>query len=110
MIAVRMPRRSKYGAKAVVIDGIRFASKKEGKRYAELKLLAKSGEINGLMVQPQYPFELKGATVFKYIADFSYWTRTNKRVVEDVKGVRTPLYRLKKKLIEIQYDIEITEI
>ena len=111
MIAVRMPRRSKYGAQAVVIDGIRFASTKEGKRYAELKLLAKAGEINGLELQPKFLFKLRGAPVFTYIADFSYWTHNGRdRVVEDVKGIRTPLYRLKKKIIEIEHNIEITEV
>ena len=109
MIAVRMPRRSKYGAKAVVIDGIRFASQKEGKRYAELKLLAKAGEIRVLQIQPQFTFEVRGVKMFTYIADFSYF-RDRKLVIEDVKGVRTPLYKLKKKIIEHEYNTEITEI
>jgi hypothetical protein len=109
MIAVRMPRRSKYGAKAVVIDGIRFASKKEGKRYAELKLLAKAGEIRVLQIQPRFTFEVRSVKMFTYIADFSYF-RNRKLVIEDVKGVRTPLYKLKKKIIEHEYNTEITEV
>jgi hypothetical protein len=105
------PKRHKYGAQAVVIDGIRFASKKEGKRYAELKLLAKAGEINGLELQPELPVASpNGTLIFTYKADFSYWTKAGKRVIEDVKGVRTPVYRLKKKIIEVLYGFEIVEI
>jgi len=104
-------RPHKYGATAVTIDGIRFASKKEGKRYAELKLLAKAGKIKNLELQVKYPFQLNCEHMFTYIADFTYWDHENSRnVIEDVKGVRTPLYRLKKKLIENQYDLEIVEI
>lgn len=96
-----------------MIDGIRFASIREGNRYAELKLLAKAGEICGLELQPVFEFEVHGNKVFKYIADFSYWTLRNgepARVVEDVKGVKTPLYRLKKRIIEAAYSIEIREV
>jgi hypothetical protein len=111
MIAVRMPLRSKYGAKAVVIDGIRFASRKEGRRYAELKLLAKAGEISNLQLQPEYVFEAHGVVVFRYFGDFQYYdNRLKRRVVEDVKGIKTPVYRLKKKIIEATHDIEIMEI
>ena len=111
MIAVRMPRRSKYGAKAVVIDGIRFASRREARRYGELKLLAKAGEISNLQLQPEYVFETRGVVVFSYFGDFEYYDNTLKRrIVEDVKGVRTPVYRLKKKIIEAEHDIEIREV
>jgi hypothetical protein len=103
-------KRHKYGAVPVTIDGIRFASKKEGKRYAELKILAKAGEIRGLELQPEFLIRIRGDNIFTYKADFSYRTREGHRVVEDVKGVRTPLYRLKKKIVEAIYDIEIVEI
>ena len=105
------PKPHKYGAKAVVIDGIRFASKREARRYAELKLLAKAGEISNLQLQPEYVFETRGVVVFSYFGDFEYYDNTLKRrVVEDVKGVRTPVYRLKKKIIEAEHDIEIREV
>lgn len=107
---------SKYRAKPVVIDNIRFASQKEGRRYAELKLLEKAGKIHGLTLQPEYP--LSAATddpeapkqVGKYRADFAYWDHTGTSVVEDVKGFKTPLYRWKKKHMAAQYGIEIREI
>ena len=108
---VRMAKRHKYGAKAVTIDGIRFASKKEGKRYAELKLLAKSGEISELQRQVPFRYELDGELMFTYVADFTYLDKLEGlTIIEDVKGVKTPLYRLKKKLIEAEYNIEIMEI
>ena len=104
-------RPHKYGAQAVVIDGIRFASKKEGKRYAELKLLAKSNHIQTLQVQPKFPVWIGGKEIFIYIADFSYYdVKKDQIIYEDVKGVRTPVYRLKKKIVEAVYSIEITEI
>ena len=110
---VRIAKRHKYGAKAVTIDGIRFASKKEGKRYGELKLLAKAGEINALHIQHEFNVEINGHKVFTYFADFSYWQGDDdggRMHYEDVKGVRTPVYKLKKRIVEAVYGIEITEI
>ena len=105
------PKRHKYGAKATTVDGIRFASKKEAQRYAELKILAKAREINGLELQPALPVQApNGTLIFTYKADFSYWTKDGRRVIEDVKGVRTPVYQLKKKVIEALYGFEIKEI
>jgi hypothetical protein len=48
--------------------------------------------------------------MFTYIADFTYFEKDGQQVIEDVKGVRTPVYRLKKKIIEAEYGIAITEI
>lgn len=98
----------KYKAKPVVIDGIRFHSKKEGRRYRELQLLEKAGEIKNLELQPKYPLEIGGMTIGKYIGDFRYWEDGN-LVVEDCKGMRLPLYILKKKLLRALYGIEIRE-
>lgn len=106
----RVKREHKYRAEPTIVDGIRFASKKEAKRYAELNLLAKAGEIGSLELQPKFVFSINGSKLFTYIADFAYWERGGKRIVEDVKGVKTPLYKLKKKIIEASYRIEIAEI
>lgn len=103
-------KRHKYGAKVVTIDGVRFASTKEGKRYAELKLLARAGEINGLELQPRFPFHLNGELMFTYVADFAYYERGGKRIIEDTKGFRTPIFKLKKKIIETSFGITITEV
>ena len=99
----------KYHAKPVTNDGWRFASTKEGNRYCELKLLAKASVINDLLLQPHFTFTVNGKAVFKYVADFEY-IEAGKRIIEDVKGFKTPVYRLKKKLIEAQHGIKITEV
>ena len=99
----------KYKAIRTEVDGIMFASKKEARRYQDLKLLHKAGIISQLKLQPVYPFILNEKVMFKYIADFEYIEGKNV-VVEDVKGMKTPMYRLKKKLIEAMYPFEISEV
>ena len=104
--------RNKYRAKPTVIDGIRFASKAEGRRYGELKTMEQAGEITGLELQPKFNCVVNGMKICSYIADFRYFDG-NKRVVEDVKSrpTRTPAYRIKKKLVEALYPgVEITEV
>jgi hypothetical protein len=105
-----VPRsKSKYGAMPTRIDGHRFASKKEGMRYVLLKDMANRGEIEELELQPRFAIEIKGRKICTYVADFQY-RLDGDLVVEDVKGVRTPVYRLKKKMVEAVYDFAITEI
>ena len=111
-------RSSKYNAKKTVIDGVTFDSRKEGRRYRELRLLEKSGVIKDLCLQPRFllqeAYSKNGRAVRKieYIADFSYYDlEKDKFVVEDVKGIKTDVYRLKKKIFEYKYsDLEISEI
>jgi len=102
---------SKYHAVRTEVDGIVFDSKKEAARYQELKLLEFTGEIKQLELQPAFELLVKtGRAVGKYKADFRYLdVHRNKWVVEDVKGMRTPVYRLKKKIVEEVYGIEIVE-
>lgn len=101
---------SKYKAVKTIVDGIKFDSKREAKRYQELKLLEQSNEIKELKLQ--VPFILidksEYGRVIKYIADFVY-IRDGKQVVEDCKGFRTDVYRLKKRLFEEKYKTEIFE-
>lgn len=108
---------SKYNAKKTEIDGILFDSKKEANRYIELKWLQTSGLISNLELQ--IPYELipkqktpsgKAVRNAIYIADFRYRDRNGKTVVEDVKGVRTDAYKLKKKLMLFVYGIDIQEV
>ncbi len=100
----------KYHAKPIVIDGIRFASTAEGTRYANLKHMERAGMIEGLVLQPRFPLEVNGHRIGTYVADFLYYDNERQaRVIEDVKGVRTPVYRLKKKLMLALHGIEITE-
>lgn len=106
----------KYHAKKTELDGITFDSRKEADRYAELKLLERSGAIHNLRRQVRYeliPAQKKdGKTVERachYIADFVY-EENGKTVVEDVKGYRTKEYVLKRKLMLQVHGIEVREV
>lgn len=96
----------KFQAIRVEDDGIKFASKKEHKRYKELKLLQKNGDVVFFLMQT--PFHLPGNV--KYISDFLIFWTDNSVTIEDVKGMKTPLYIVKKKIVETIYPIQITEI
>ena len=102
---------SKYNAKKTVLDGITFASKKESKRYQELRLLERAGEIQYLELQKVYELIPKqsGERACKYIADFVYM-ENGKQIVEDVKGKLTPVYIIKRKLMLHVHGIKIREI
>lgn len=104
---------SKYRAKKTIIDGIKFDSKREADRYCELKLLEKANEIRSLELQPRFLLQDKfkdrnGKTHRKieYVADFMYINKDDKKIVEDVKGMMTDVYKLKKKLFLNLYDEE----
>lgn len=103
---------NKYRNKPAEIDGIRFASMAESRRYGELKLLERAGEISDLKLQPRYRLQVNGFKIADYVADFSYLDKKNKFaiVVEDVKGVRTPVYLLKKKLLKACHGLDVVEI
>jgi hypothetical protein len=100
---------SKYNAKRTEVDGIVFHSRAEAARYGELKLAQKAGAISGLALQVRYPLTVNGVKVADYVADFVYVEPGRGQVVEDRKGVRTPVYNLKKKLMRALYGIEIFE-
>ena len=106
--AFRRPRTSKYGAIKTEVDGITFASRAEANRYSELKLLEAAGEISRLELQPKYPLVVNGVKVAEYRGDFLY-IQDGHKVLEDVKGVATPVFRLKKKLVNALYNIDILE-
>lgn len=99
---------NKYRNTKVVIDGIRFDSKAEGRRYQELKLLLRAGKIFDLKLQPRFllieGFKKNGKTWRKteYVADFSY-IENGRRIVEDVKGKETDVFKIKHKLFEYKY-------
>jgi Protein of unknown function (DUF1064). len=89
---------SKYSAKPTIVDGIRFASKAESRRYGELKTLERAGVISHLELQPRFPLIVNGTVVCTYIGDFRY-LENGKSVTEDVKGVKTDAYSIKRKLL-----------
>ena len=126
---------SKYGARKVRYDGKIFDSKKEARRYAELRLLERAGKIKDLELQKVFELipaqweaiptgefykrgERKGQPKFKnkcleqsitYKADFCY-TENGKLVVEDTKGVKTKDYIIKRKLMLYTHGVRISEI
>ena len=109
--------KSKYGNIKTEVDGIKFDSKKEANRYQELKLLKRAGEIEKLKLQPRYElqpkYRINGRNVrnLEYKADFEYIDRkTGETITEDVKGMKTAVYKIKKKLFEYIYNREIKEI
>ena len=98
--------RHKFRAKPQELDGIKFASKKEAKRYLELKMLRTSGHV--VFFLRQVPFHLQGG--IKYVADFLVFWENGEVTIEDVKGLKTPMYNTKKKQVEAAYPITITEV
>lgn len=115
-------KRSKYNNQSVEIDGFKFQSKKEGRRYEGLKLLVQAGQISDLRMQVSYVLneavkyagEKRKTPAMKYIADFVYTeVATGQLVVEDVKSAVTRKlrpYRMKKHLLMVIYGIEIREV
>ena len=104
--AAPAPKRPKYGNVKTERDGITFDSKREADRWSELQTLLRAGEIYGVF--PQHPFRLPGGIV--YIADFVILNKDGTYTVEDVKGVRTPEYKLQRKLMRECLGIEIREV
>lgn len=124
---------SKYHAEKVTVNGITFDSKKEARRYLELTALEQAGKIHGLRRQVKYLLipeqrercaeryksgpkkgQFKPGRVLErecaYYADFDYYAEDGTHVVEDVKGVKTKEYRVKKKLLLYVYHIRISEV
>ena len=99
-------------------ENVFFDSKKEHDHYHKLKLLERAKEISSLKLQPvfelQPSFKKNGKTYQKitYKADFTYFdNRLNKVIIEDVKGFKTDVYKIKKKMFEYKYsDLELREI
>ena len=106
------PPQSKYRNKPTVVDGIRFSSKAEAKRWDELRMLEKAGEIRDLTRQVAFPLHVEGSLIGRYVSDFRYY-RDGQMVVEDVKGggaTQTPLFNWKAKHFRAQYGYDITII
>lgn len=122
-----MKKINKYHAKKVTVNGITFDSQREARRYKELLLLERAGKISGL--QRQVPFLLIPAQrgevwsekkhkfvshvverSCSYMADFVYLDDKGSRVVEDTKGMRTPEYIIKRKLMLERHGVRIREV
>lgn len=106
-------RRHKFAAKSRIVDGIKFPSKLQAQRYGELKLLERAGKIRNLRLEVPYTIAINGMKICVYKADFVYdelvpgvlW----REVIEDAKGVKTPVYQLKKRLMKAVHNITIRE-
>ena len=109
-----MTRLRKYNNVKTTIYGVTFDSKKEAGRYVELRMLLRQGAISDLETQPKFQLFVNGSKVSSYIADFRYFdVGKHQWIVEDVKSkaTKTPLYRLKKKILANQLQpVYITEI
>ena len=121
------PKNRKFGNRRAEVDGIAFDSKKEARRWRELTLLQEAGKISGLRRQVKYvliPAQrepdtrgkrggiIKGKLLERevaYYADFVY-IADGMTVVEDTKGVRTPEYIIKRKLMLWRYGLRIKEV
>lgn len=99
---------NKYRAVKKTIDGYTFHSSGEAKRYAELAMLGKAGKITALSLQLRYRLSVNGIHVCDYYPDFTYY-ENGQLVVEDFKGLRTPVYQLKKKLMLAIHGITVRE-
>ena len=102
-------KRHKFGAVPTIVDGIRFASKHEASCYVTLKAREKAGEISGLTLQPEFVCRVSGYKICTYRADFE-WIDNGLQFVGDAKGYRTPVYKLKKKLVNALFGIDILEL
>jgi hypothetical protein len=107
---------NKYHNIKTIVDGIKFDSRKEANHYCELKLLQKAGIISDLKLQPRYllqnSFKYNGKIerAIEYVADFEY-VEKGKVIVEDCKGMKTDVYKLKRKLFLYRYDlVEFREV
>jgi len=113
----RKLKRPKYRNIKTVVDGITFDSKLEAARYNELWLMERAGEIRDLVVHPKYDIVIAGVKVCTYAADFEYeaphgmkdFSRNWILHIEDVKAIRTPVYRLKKRLMKVVNGLTVTE-
>ena len=109
------PRKNKYNAAGERSDGMWFASAAEGKRYLQLKAMVERNMIDNLRCQVKLPCVVNNKLICTYIADFAYVVIDDRgtairSVWEDVKGMVTDVYKIKKKLVQAVHHIEILEI
>tara|TARA_R100000808_G_scaffold21668_1_gene46833 strand:+ start:382 stop:717 length:336 start_codon:yes stop_codon:yes gene_type:complete len=110
---------SKYRAVRTVVDGITFDSKKEAAYYKQLKVMEAGGFAKDIRLQPKFDCVVNGKKICTYRADFEYLAadpvdpikgELNVRRIVDVKGYKTPIYKLKKKLVEAIHNVDIIEV
>ena len=107
----------KYNNVRTEHDGMMFDSKAELKRWLDLKILERIGDVKDLKRQVPYLLIPKTSRPSggherecSYVADFTYIDRSGKAIVEGVKGAATPEYRIKRKLMLFVHGIEVLEV
>lgn len=113
-------RRNKFHAKRMQVGDVWFDSKREAGRFVELKYLEKAGEIYDLALQPSFDLHVsprwnpsERIKVGRFTADFQYRDRRDSALhIEDVKSkpTRTEAYRLRKRMVEAEYGVTISEV
>ncbi len=98
-------RSHKFNAQITERNGFKFGSKKEASRYDQLLLLIRAKEV--VFFLRQVPFHLPGNVTYR--VDFQIFWSDGEVTFEDVKGMKTPMYIMKKKLVESLYPIKIIE-
>lgn len=99
----------KYKNIKVEVDGLKFDSIKESQRYKKLLLLQQEGEVKSFELQPKFDIVINGVKCGFYKADFKVTWKSGAITIEDVKGMKTPVYNLKKRIIEALYGFKIIE-
>jgi hypothetical protein len=98
----------KYRNVPIEVDGVRFASKKEARRWGELQLLQRANVIADLKRQVSFKLAVNDVPICTYIADFTYLEGSGEGLtVEDTKGVLTPEFKLKSKLMKAVHGIDV---
>lgn len=109
---------NKYHARKTTVDGITFDSEKEARRFGELKLLLRAGEIKNLKLQQDFTLQEaytapdgERVRAIRYVADFTY-EENGELIVEDVKSraTKTRVYEMKRKLLREKYGVKIREV
>jgi len=104
-------KRRKYGNEPVELDGLKFDSKAEARRWAELVILQRAGDIHSLEHHPRYELCVDGFLVSTYEADFRYYDKKRgEYIAEDVKGseaTQTKEFKIKKRLVWALYKTDI---
>jgi hypothetical protein len=114
MAAQSKPSAPKFKNRRTVVDDRTFDSSKEAKRWGELNLLERAGEIRFLRTQVRFPLDVNGVPICHYVCDFAYVRTSDEvQVIEDVKSPVTrkhPVYVLKRKLMRAIHGVEIVEV
>jgi hypothetical protein len=117
----KVAKRNKFNAQKAELDGMTFDSKKEHKRYIELKAMQQRGEIFGLKHHTKFELapktkldgEKRAKPALRYFADFTYYNTQGEYIVEDVKSAATrklASYRTKKHLMKTVFNIDVREV